>query len=357
MGEAVAISGVEVVRRLLEFARAAGASDLHLDPVEHGLAVRVRKDGVLEETETLSPEFGPTTIGRLKAMADLLAYRTDVPQEGRIPAGRSGIDMEVRVATYPTLLGERAALRFDAPGGYGLSLEALGLPEPARKGLERALAQPEGVILLTGPSGSGKTTTLYSSLAHIREQSFSRSMVSVEDPVERRIPGVIQTEINAASGLDFATALRSLLRQDPDVLLLGEIRDRETAAIALEAGLTGHLVAATIHAGTAPQVFARLLEMGVEPFVATTAVRGVLAQRLVRRVAPGGEGYQGRVLMAEWLEMGPRLRRAVLDRSDGDALSAAAAESGFPTLRESAEQLIRSGVTTPEEVDRVLGDA
>ena len=238
-----------------------------------------------------------------------------------------------------------------------LSLEALGLPEPARKGLERALAQPEGVILLTGPSGSGKTTTLYSSLAHIREQSFSRSMVSVEDPVERRIPGVIQTEINAASGLDFATALRSLLRQDPDVLLLGEIRDRETAAIALEAGLTGHLVAATIHAGTAPQVFARLLEMGVEPFVATTAVRGVLAQRLVRRVAPGGEGYQGRVLMAEWLEMGPRLRRAVLDRSDGDALSAAAAESGFPTLRDSAEQLIRSGVTTPEEVDRVLGDA
>ena len=353
MGEAISVSGVESVRRLLEFARAAGASDLHLDPVEAGLAVRARINGVLEESETLSPEFGPATIGRLKAMADLLAYRTDVPQEGRIPASRSGIDMEVRVATYPTLLGERAALRFDAPGGLAHGLDALGLPAAALRGLEHALAQPEGVILLTGPSGSGKTTTLYAALAHIREQAIPRSMVSVEDPVERRIRGVTQTEVNPASGLDFATALRSLLRQDPDVILVGEIRDRETAAIALEAGLTGHLVAATIHAGTASQVFTRLLEMGVEPFVATTAVRGVLAQRLVRRLAPDGEGYDGRVLIAEWLEMGPELRRAVLDRSDGSALADA---TGHTTLRTCAEKLVSDGVTTPEEIDRVLGD-
>jgi type II secretory ATPase GspE/PulE/Tfp pilus assembly ATPase PilB-like protein len=344
---------VGLVSDLLAQAVEIGASDLHLDPAEDGVAVTARVDGVLRPLETLPAEIGPNVVGRLKALADLLAYRTDVPQEGRIAAERSGIGVELRVATFPTLLGERVALRFDAPDGAPAALADLGLPGPALDSLQTAIAQPEGVILLTGPSGSGKTTTLYSCLRELCAESPPRSLFSVEDPVERRIAGVVQTETNESSDLDFARALRSLLRQDPDVILVGEVRDRETAAIALEAGLTGHLVLSTIHAGTAPQVFARLLEMGVEPFVATTTIRGVLAQRLLRK--KDGDGYAGRVLAAEWLEVGPALRRTVLDRSDGEGLLAAAKEDGFRTLREQAAAMVAEGLTTDEEVNRVLG--
>jgi type II secretory ATPase GspE/PulE/Tfp pilus assembly ATPase PilB-like protein len=306
--------------------------------------------------------LGPHIVGRLKALADLLAYRTDLPQEGRIPSDRCATGAEVRVATYPTLLGERVALRFDTPEGQPQGLAGLGLSEHALSGLKGAISEPEGVILLTGPSGSGKTTTLYSSLGDMLAAGDRRSIVTVEDPVERRIRGVTQTEVNPTAGLDFARALRSLLRQDPDVILVGEIRDRETAAIALEAGLTGHLVMSTVHAGTAPQVFARLLEMGIEPFVATTAVRGILAQRLMRRrcCAEGcerchGSGYSGRLLVSEWVPMKGPLRKAVLARADGEALAAAAREGGYRPLREEANALVERGLTTVEEVDRVLG--
>jgi type II secretory ATPase GspE/PulE/Tfp pilus assembly ATPase PilB-like protein len=347
---------VEVVERLLARAQAHGASDLHLDPCEDGVVVTLRRDGVLQNVETLSHALGPHVVGRFKALADLLAYRTDVPQEGRIPADRSGIEMEVRVGTYPTLLGERVAARLDAPEGRPRDLASLGLSATVLRELCAALAQPEGVLLLTGPSGSGKTTTLYSCLHHLVAQEPRRSLVTIEDPVERRIRGVTQTEVNPPAGLTFSRALRSLLRQDPDVILVGEIRDRETASIALEAGLTGHLVLSTVHAGTAPQVFARLLEMGIEPFVATTAVRGVLAQRLLRRVCPHDPGgYAGRVLAAEWITMERALRRAILKRADGEELAEAACGAGGCTLREEARALVARGATTQEEVDRVLG--
>jgi type II secretory ATPase GspE/PulE/Tfp pilus assembly ATPase PilB-like protein len=347
---------VEVVERLLVRARSHGASDLHLDPCEEGVVVTLRRDGVLSSVETLPHALGPHIVGRFKALADLLAYRTDVPQEGRIPAARSGIEMDVRVGTYPTLLGERVAARLDAPEGRPQNLASLGLPDAARRELCAALTQPEGVVLLTGPSGSGKTTSLYSCLHHLVAQEPRRSLVTIEDPVERRIRGVTQTEVNPVAGLTFARALRSLLRQDPDVILVGEIRDRETAAIALEAGLTGHLVLSTVHAGTAPQVFARLLEMDIEPFVATTAVRGVLAQRLLRRACPEDpSGYAGRVLAAEWITMEPALREAILRRSDGEALAEAARSAGGRTLREEAQALVAREVTTQQEVDRVLG--
>jgi len=338
-------------------AQSLGVSDLHLDPTEDGLAVTMRRDGVLAPVEVLPAVLAARVVGRLKALADLLAYRSDVPQEGRIPADRSGIDREVRVATYPTLLGERVALRFDAAAERPETLVALGLPAAVTEQLARCLARPEGVILLTGPSGSGKTTTLYACLRHLLAQDPPRSLVTVEDPVERRVSGVIQTETNAAAQLTFARALRSLLRQDPDVLLVGEIRDRETAAIALEAGLTGHLVLSTVHAGTAPQVFARLLELGVEPFVATTAVKGVLAQRLLRRRSETDPtGYASRVPVAAWVSMGPALRRAVLDRADGEELARAARAAGWRSLREEAVALVERDVTTCEEVDRVLGE-
>lgn len=259
------------------------------------------------------------------------------------------------------------ALRFEAPDGAPRSLAELGLDDRVREALTAAIEQPDGVILLTGPSGSGKTTTLYSCLRHLVDSGPERTIVTVEDPVERRIDGVVQTEVRAAAGLDFARALRSLLRQDPDVILVGEVRDRETAATALEAGLTGHLVASTVHAGSAAEVFARLLEMGVEPFVLTTTVRGVLAQRLLRRLCPAdrcagdacatcdGTGYSGRALLVEWLPMHTALRAAVLERRDGVALAAAARDCGFETLRAAADRMVAQGITDAEEVRRVLG--
>jgi len=333
---------VEVVTRLLRTAQARGASDLHLDPGEDGITVSLRRDGVLETLETLDAGLGPNLVGRLKALADLLAYRTDVPQEGRIPADRTEIGVEVRVATFPAIGGERVALRFDAHDGAPREIADLGLAPDTAAELTAAVERPEGLILLTGPSGSGKTTTLYSIVRHLARLTPRRSIVTIEDPVERRVAGITQTEVNRPAGLDFARALRSLLRQDPDVILIGEIRDAETAAIALEAGLTGHLVASTIHAGTGLQVYARLLEMGAEPFVIATAVKGVLAQRLLRK----NEG--GRVLAAEWVPMTADLRASVMER--------AVHEDGGESLRRAARELVEAGLTTDQEVTRVLGD-
>jgi len=358
---------VTAVEQLLCDAAERGASDIHLDPDDDGLRVRLRLDGVLVEGASLPESIAAHVIGRLKALSGLLAYRTDVPQEGRISAERSPTGGEVRVATYPTLLGERAALRLDASDTSAPDLAELGLPDTALAGLQAALARPDGVVLLTGPSGSGKTTTLYAALRHLVRSDPGRSLMTLEDPVERRLPGVVQTEVSESAGLDFSRALRSLLRQDPDVLLVGEIRDRETARIALEAGLTGHLVASTVHAGTAPAVFARLLEMGVEPFVLTTAVRGVLAQRLLRRTCEAcrskgcdacrGTGYRGRVMVAEWVELTTALREVILAKGDGERLAAAARDAGFADLRAAAAHLVAAGETTEEEVNRVLGCA
>ncbi len=346
---------METVERLFRLAHDLGASDLHLDPTEDAFVATVRRDGILEPLETLSKDLHPRVVGRLKALADLLAYRTDVPQEGRIPADRTGLGTEIRIATYPTVVGERVAVRLEASAGAPKTLADLGLPDPVRAALEHTLDQPEGVILLTGPSGSGKTTTLYAALAHLLANGRRRAVVTVEDPVERRVAGVAQTQVDVAAGLTFARALRSLLRQDPDVLLVGEIRDRETAAVALEAGLTGHLVASTIHAGRAPLVFARLLDLGVEPFAITTAVRGVLAQRLVRRRSPDGR-LEGRMLVAEWLPMSAPLRRAILARGDGETLANAAREAGAVSIDDAAQDLVNRGLTTREEIRRVLGD-
>lgn len=366
MSDLIDAPAVAIVERLLLAARDRGASDLHLDPGEGGVRVRMRRDGALQTVESLPAELSQHLVGRCKALADLLVYRRDVPQEGRITAERSGFGCELRVATYPTLFGERVAIRFDAPDGAPRPIAELGLEPEACAALRQAIEQPDGVVLLTGPSGSGKTTTLYSCLRHLVDNGPERTIVTVEDPVERRIEGIVQTEVDPVAGLDFARALRSLLRQDPDVLLVGEIRDRETAGIALEAGLTGHLVATTLHAGSAPEVFARLLEMAIEPFVLTTTVRGVLAQRLLRRLCRAddcgdacsqcqGSGYAGRQLVAEWLPMTPELRQVVLARGDGSDLAAAAANSGFRGLRAAAQQLIERGITDALEVERVLG--
>lgn len=354
------LEAVGVVERLLATASEHGASDLHLDPDQEGMQVSMRKDGVLERLEVLPSSLAPRIVGRIKALAELLVYRTDLPQEGRIAKERSGIDAELRVATYPGFFGECVALRLDSTNGLDREVATLGLAADTLKSLQHAIRQPDGLVLMTGPSGSGKSTTLYACLQELASADGMRKIVTVEDPVETCIRGVTQTEINPHAGLGFSEALRSLLRQDPDVILIGEIRDRETASIALEAGLTGHLVLATVHAGTAPLVFARLLEMGVEPFVLTSVVRGVLAQRLLRRSCSDDSvsqsEYSGRCLVSEWLPMSAVLRQAILDRGDAEELERAALSSGYRSLRDEARALVEKGLSSEEEVERVLGN-
>ncbi len=342
---------VAVVDRLLQTAWQQRASDLHLDPGQRGMVVRMRKDGAIRPLETLPAPLAPNIVGRLKAMADLLVYRTDVPQEGRIPVERSNLGAEVRITTYPTAYGERVSLRLVSHHEPLPGLDELGIQEPILSALVSTIEEPAGVLLLTGPSGSGKTTTLYACLKHLTHAERQRTIFTVEDPIERHVPGVTQTEVNDAVGVTFPAALRSILRQDPEVILIGEIRDSETAAIALEAGLTGHLVVSTVHAGSCALVFARLLEMGVEPFALTTVVRGVLNQRLARPANPGS----GRILLAEWLPMSKPLRAAILARADGDELRAVAAESGYATLADAASAAVEDGLITLEEVLHVLG--
>ncbi len=294
---------VATVDALLSEATARGASDLHLDPDLGRCRVAIRLDGRLEPWRELESEHAEQVVGRLKSLAQLLVYRTDLPQEGCIPSGAIAGLNEVRVATYPARDGERVALRFTNSATIGF--DALGLSTEVADELRQVLAQPDGVVLLTGPSGSGKTTTLYASLAVILAQGERRSIVSVEDPIERHVAGVVQTELRPGIGLDGPTALRSLLRQDPDVLMVGEIRDRETAHLVFEAGLTGHLVLSTLHAGTPLQVLARLCGFGIEAFAMGSSLRGILAQRL--RPTP----QAGRELVVDWLPIGAALRAAL----------------------------------------------
>lgn len=359
-----------LVDDLLREACSRGASDLHLTPTRAGLEVTLRCNGVLELVRTLGRELSGRIVGRFKALAGLLVYRTDVPQEGRIPAERCPAGTEARLSIHPTVVGEKLAIRLETRPQSALDLAHLGLGPAAHAALVEVLQQPDGVVLVTGPSGSGKTTTLYACLDHLRRQEHRRHLVTVEDPVERLLDGVVQTQLDAAAGLTWERALAALLRQDPDVILVGEIRDRQTAAGVLEAGLTGHLVASTLHAGSCAQALLRLVEMGAEPFALTSAVRGVLSQRLVRRrcraagadharcAACRGTGHDGRVPVAAWTPMTDALRRALVARDDAGLAAAAAHRGpagGTGDLRARARQLVAEGITTQEEVDRVLG--
>jgi type II secretory ATPase GspE/PulE/Tfp pilus assembly ATPase PilB-like protein len=350
-------AGVPVlVDALLARARARGASDLHLEPTPGALVARLRVDGVLENLTALPAELAPNLVARCKVISGLLTYRNDVPQEG----GFKDESGEGRVSTFPTIHGEKVVVRF-FQAGVAISLNQLGFSDRVQAGLTKALARREGMVLVTGPAGSGKTTTLYACLERLAREG--RQVSTLEDPVERELPGVTQSSIQPAAGFDFARGLRSLLRQDPEVLLIGEIRDRGTAEISLEASLTGHLVLATLHAGHASGVAGRLLDMGLEPYLLTGALRGVLHQRLIRkRCECGGvcdlckpNGWSGRRPLAEWLEPGPAFRAAILSRADAGTLEEAARADGLIPLVEEARSAVREGWTTTEEVRRVLG--
>lgn len=274
---------VEVIDRLLAAGRQLGASDLHFQPADEGLEVRLRIDGVLHHGHRFPSAVAGSLLARLKVCADLLTYRTDVPQEGRIRTPDSHIEM--RVSTFPTLYGEKAVVRYFAGPRRYLYLDDLGFPPDVVEPLRQLLGETSGAILATGPAGSGKTTTVYACLRELAAQSAGqRSLVSLEDPVEVPVPGVAQSQVNPRVGLDLATGLQFLLRQDPEVILVGEIRDPATAEAAFGASLTGHLVLSTFHAGSAAEAISRLSEMGIEPYVLRSGVLGILGQRLLRRL-------------------------------------------------------------------------
>ncbi len=354
---------VSLVDQLLALAKKSGASDLHFDPTPAQWQIRLRQDGILRTLGELAPPIATQAVARLKVLAELLTYRTDIPQEGRIDP-ETGI--EGRVSTFPTIHGEKLALRFFNDLQAPSRLEKLGFEPDIFHGLTALLQQRDGAILLTGPGGSGKTTTLYAALSWIREKHREGVHIfTIEDPVERPLEGINQAQVRPGTEFDFARGLRSLLRQDPEVVMVGEIRDPQTASTALEAALTGHLLLSTVHAGSACGVFARLLDMGVEPYALTSGVRGVLNQRLVRRVCPscqasgcsacGETGYQGRLLLAELVSMRAPLRKAILARADLDGLTEAARESGETGLRAAGQRAVEANLTTLQELDRVLG--
>ncbi|HXG10574.1 MAG TPA: GspE/PulE family protein [Gemmataceae bacterium] len=343
------------------------ASDVHLEPTHRAVEVRFRLDGVLQPIASLSRELAPNLVARLKVMAELLTYRLDVPQEGSIRDAPARFGPDMRVSTFPTVHGEKAVVRIFDPSGQTLDLGQLGLPTELEAALTELLRERTGAILLTGPSGSGKTTTIYACLRHlVRTGAGGRHIVTIEDPVEQVIEGVSQSQARPGSEFDFARGLRSLLRQDPEVIMIGEVRDRETASIAIEAALTGHLVISTLHAGSACGVVSRLLDMGIEPYLLTSGLKGILNQRLVRRRCDAcrspagcdrcaGTGYRGRLLLAELLTLDAPLRQAILARSDTAALEAAAARPGRTTIADAAERAVAAGLTTAEEIERVLG--
>ncbi len=324
-------------------------------------------------------------IARLKVLADLLTYRTDIPQEGRIR--RPETDIEMRVSTFPTIHGEKAVVRLFGGSGHYQRLDDLGLPGEVLESLGGLLNETSGAILATGPAGSGKTTTMYACLRELVSRSAGgRSLVSLEDPVEVAVAGVAQSQVNAMAQLDLATGLRFLMRQDPEVILVGEIRDRETAEAAFQASLTGHLLLSTFHAGSAVEAVGRLADMGIEPYVLRSGILAILSQRLARRLcdcarasedpearlgmpvdsvrlpvgcpACGGTGYRGRFILAEMLTpKRSELGRAILSRTDTAALERLAVEAGMVTRWERAYQAVRAGLTSPAEIRRLLGFA
>ena len=371
---------VSVVDDILRQGMASGASDIHFEPTGDGLVVKFRLDGALNAVETLPNALSENIVARLKVLGGLLTYRNDIPQEGRIemPRANGRSTTEQRLAVFPTVHGQRAVVRLFYQDSSLTRLCELGLPDPILAALERIASSNHGVLLLTGPAGSGKSTTLAAMLRYVLERFPGKSIVALEDPVERYIEGVTQVQISPHGGaMTFATALRSLLRQDPEVLMIGEIRDAETARIAIEAGLTGHLLMSTLHSGKPAGALLRLLEMGIEPYQVTSSVSGVLNQRLVRKLCPAckrprgqggrfeavgcreclGTGFRGRALIAEMVRLDGALRKAILAKADLDELQDILASRGHMSLRHSGMELVGAGMTVAAELERVCGPA
>lgn len=381
---------IRFVNSLVSRAVEAGASDIHIEPFERRLRIRMRIDGVLKEEEPAAIELAPAVISRLKIMSGLNIAERRLPQDGAMKMAVRGREVDFRIATAPVAHGECAVVRILDKSSVPLDLRALGFDEVLLGKIEALLRRPNGIILVTGPTGSGKTTTLYAALARLN--AAERKILSVEDPVEYRIPGVNQIQVKPEIGLTFAHVLRSVLRHDPDVILVGEIRDAETARIAVQAALTGHTVLSTVHTNSAAAALTRLMDMGVEEYLLTSTISGIVSQRLVRTLcrackapvplraewsdefaaaglstaagttlfAPtgcpvcSGTGFRGRTVIAEMLVPGEDVRRLVLEKAGASAIQAAAVAHGMETLRRNGLRRVLEGETTMEEVSRVV---
>lgn len=376
---------IKFVNQLLAEAVRERASDIHIEPMEEELRIRYRVDGVLHRVPVPAhlKRFQNAIVARIKIMSQLDIAEKRIPQDGRIPLRVSGREVDVRVSIIPSIFGEGVCLRLLDQERLLFRLEDLGMPEDIREKFSQVMAEPHGMILVTGPTGSGKTTTLYAALQKINSEADK--IITVEDPVEYRLPGVKQIQVNEKAGLTFANGLRSILRHDPDIILVGEIRDLETAEIAVQATLTGHLVFTTLHTNDAPSAVTRLTDMGVEPFLVASTVEACLAQRLVRRICSGcrrldpdrarfasvlpkeietiqrgagcqacrGTGYRGRIGLYELMLMDDEIREMVVRKESSARLKKAAIARGMKTLREQGWSLVREGVTTVEEVLRI----
>ncbi|MBI1391812.1 MAG: type II/IV secretion system protein [Alphaproteobacteria bacterium] len=372
-----------IVETILKTSRLIGASDIHLRPTGNGVEMRFRIDGVIHEVTTFSEAISKNIVARLKVLAGLLTYRVDVPQEGRILSPMS--QDETRISVFPTLHGEKVVVRLFASTGRFDSIDQLGLPADIAASLKHCLLETSGVILLNGPAGSGKTTTIYAALREIIHNSAGqRSLVSLEDPVECLVSEVDQTSVNPKGGMDMMTGLRSMVRQDPDVIMVGEIRDRETAETVFQASLIGNLILTTFHAGSCTRAISRLNDMGIEPYLLRSGLLRAFCQRLLRRLcachgmAPApeelaeqgvtevglpvgceqcrGTGYFGRMVISEMLDPDePAVSQAILKRLDVMSLEQIAISSGMSTLKQRGLDVIRSRASSFAEVLRVLG--
>jgi len=382
---------VKLVNAIMTQAVGDRASDVHLEPAEHNVRIRFRVDGVLHEPMPPAPKsIQGGLISRLKVMADLNIAERRVPQDGRISMKVGGRALDLRVATLPTVHGEKVVIRVLDKSNALLRLEDLGFLENAYDRFSDSFRKPYGAILVTGPTGSGKSTTMYSTLNILNEES--KNIITVEDPVEYRLAGVNQMQVNPKAGLTFASALRSILRADPDIVLIGEIRDKETATIAIEAALTGHLVLSSLHTNDAPSAISRLVEMDVETFLVASAIDAVVAQRLARKLcdrcrvvyqpeqaeleaagfpewlwpeipqlfkaqgcpACSNTGYRGRIGLYEVMQMSEEIERLTVERASADAIRNVAVQQGMMTLRDDGLEKARMGITTLDEVARVV---
>ncbi|HEY4303271.1 MAG TPA: ATPase, T2SS/T4P/T4SS family [Gemmatimonadaceae bacterium] len=352
---------------LLAAGIAGRASDIHIEPEEQGIAVRQRVDGVLALARTLPRAVGPALVSRVKIISGLDIADRLRPQDGRARVAISGVAVDLRVSTLPASHGEKVVIRVLDGRSTVPSLDGMGFHVDELERIERLLQSREGLILVTGPTGSGKTTTLYAALRRLKERGVN--IVTVEDPIEYRLPGIVQVQVNEKAGLTFATALRSIMRQDPDVVLIGEIRDRETAEIAIQASLTGHLVLSTLHTNDAPSAVTRLIDIGVASYKIATAVKGVLAQRLVRRLCTecsdadqscencGGTRFRGRLALVEVLIGTPEFESRVANGDPTERIAEAARAGGMRTLWRSGVEHVAAGRTTVEEVRRVATES
>ncbi|MBK8073190.1 MAG: type II secretion system ATPase GspE [Ramlibacter sp.] len=363
---------IRMLNALLTQAARDGASDIHIEPYERHSSVRFRVDGTLREVVQPNRALHAALISRLKIMAELDIAEKRLPQDGRISLRIGTRAVDVRVSTLPSAHGERAVLRLLDKSEAKLSLESVGMHGDLLVRFQQLIAQPHGIILVTGPTGSGKTTTLYAALQRL-DASHSNIM-TVEDPIEYELAGIGQTQVNARIDLTFAKALRAILRQDPDIIMIGEIRDYETAQIAIQASLTGHLVLATLHTNDSASAVTRLTDMGVEPFLLSSSLLGVLAQRLVRKLcvhckvghggtfsAPGcaecgHTGYAGRTGIFELLVTDEAIRAQIHARAPEADIRTAALAGGMALMREDGERLVQGGVTSREELVRVTRD-